>query len=304
MLRQSNLTLLSLQTDSVRFVQCRLMEDDLTATASPERIEGQPVIGWKRRVLAAVLSPILPGTGHWLLGDRRGGVIFFALFCVVILCFWPVRLPKSFIGLQLLVVASMSVCVVAACGAVRVSSAASTRGPRWWLLFFIPLALMISFVHSNWLLRVAGFQIFDVPSTGMQPTVLNADRILIDLRQYRDAKPQPHDIVIFRKDGLFFIKRVVAAGGETVEGKDGVLFVNGHQLEEPYVQHVGKPPPELQDFGPTLIPQGELFVVGDNRDVSRDSRLPAFGPVSEQSVAGKALYVLRSTSKRYGTDLR
>jgi len=170
--------------------------------------------------------------------------------------------------------------------------------------FLIPLALMISFVHGNWLLRVAGFQIFDVPSTGMQPTVLNGDRILIDLRQYRDAKPKPHDIVIFRKDGWFFIKRVVAVGGDTIESKDGVLFVNGHQLEEPYVQHVGNPPPELREFGNTQIPQGELFVVGDNRDVSRDSRLPDFGPVGEQSVTGKALYVLRSTSKRYGTDLR
>ncbi len=280
------------------------MENDSNAATSSERIEGQPAIGRKRRILAAVLSPILPGTGHWLLGDTRGGVIFLALFGVLSLCFWPLRFPKSFIGLQLLAGAAMLVCVIATWGALRVSSAASTRGPRWWLLFLIPLALMISFMHSNWLLRVAGFQIFDVPSTGMQPTVLNADRILIDLRQYRDAKPKPHDIVIFRKDGLFFIKRVVAVGGDTIERKDGVLFLNGHQLEEPYVQHVGNPPPELREFGSTQIPQGELFVVGDNRDVSRDSRLPDFGPVSERSVAGKALYVLRSTLKRFGTDLR
>jgi len=281
------------------------MENDSAAAASPERIEDQTAIGRKRRILATVLSPILPGTGHWLLGDKRDGVIFIAFFGVLSLCFWPLRLPKSFVGLQLLMVAAMLVCVVATWGALRVSSAASTRGPRWWLVFLLPLALMISFAHSNWLLRAAGFQIFDVPSTGMQPTVLNADRILIDLRQYRDAKPKSHDIVVLhKKDGLFFIKRVVAVGGDTIEGKDDVLFVNGHQLEEPYVQHLGNPPPELREFGPTQIPQGELFVVGDNRDVSRDSRLPDFGPVGEQSVAGKALYVLRSTSKRYGTDLR
>jgi signal peptidase I len=281
------------------------MENDSSAAAaSPSALRVNRPFGRKRRILAAVLSPILPGTGQWLLGDKRGGVIFLALFGVLSLCFWPLRLPKSFVGLQLLVGAAVLVCVVATWGALRVSSAASTRGPRWWLLFLIPLALMISFAHSNWLLRVAGFQVFDVPSTGMQPTVLNADRILIDLRQYRDAKPKPHDIVIFHKDGLFFIKRVVAVGGDTIESKDGVLFVNGHQLEEPYVQHVGNPPPELREFGPMQIPQGELFVVGDNRDVSRDSRLPDFGPIGEQSVAGKALYILRSTSKRYGTDLR
>jgi signal peptidase I len=281
------------------------MENDSNAAAaSPERNERQPTDGRKRRIFASVLSPILPGTGHWLLGKKREGVVFLAFFGVLCLCFWPLRLPKFFVGIELLVVAGMLVCVVATWGALRVSSAASTRGPRWWLIFLIPLALMISFVHSNWLLRVAGFQVFDVPSTGMQPTVLNADRILIDLRQYRDAKPKPHDIVIFHREGLFFIKRVVAVGGDTIEGKDDVLFVNGHQLDEPYVQHVGNPPPDLREFGPTQIPQGELFVVGDNRDISRDSRLRDFGAVGEQSVTGKALYILRSTSKRYGIDLR
>jgi signal peptidase I len=103
---------------------------------------------------------------------------------------------------------------------------------------------------------------------------------------------------------LFFVKRVVAVGGDKTGRKDNVLFFDGTQLEEPYVQHVGNAPSELRDFGPTLVPKGELFVVGDNRDVTRDSRLPDFGTVGEQSIAGKALYVVRSTSKRYGTDLR
>jgi signal peptidase I len=278
--------------------------DHSAAAASPQCLESRPSIGQKRRIFAAALSPILPGAGHWLVGDKRSTVIFLALFGMLGLCFWPLRVPKSFVGLMLLVWAVMLVCVVATWSTLRISSAPSTRGPRWWLLFLIPLALVVSFAHSNWLLRVAGFKIFDVPSTGMQPTVLNADRILIDLRKYRDAKPKPHDIVIFRKDGLFFIKRAVAVGGDRIESKDGVLFVNGHQLEERYVQHVGNPAPELLEFGPTQIPQGELFVVGDNRDVSRDSRLPDFGPVREQNVVGEALYVLRSTSHRYGTDLR
>lgn len=279
--------------------------DSNVAAVSPERIGGQPAIGRKRRILASVLSPVLPGTGHWLLGDKRGGIMFLAFFGVLSLCFWPLRLPKFFVGLELLVVAAMLVCVVATWGALRVSSAASTHGPRWWLIFLIPLALMISFMLSNWLLRVAGFQTFDVPSTGMQPTVLNSDRIVIDLRQYRDTEPRPHDIVIFRKDSLFFVKRVVAVGGDTIKSEDGVLFVNGRQLGEQYVQHVGNPPLELSEFGPTQVPQGKLFVVGDNRDVSRDSRLSEFGPIDEQSVVGKALYVLRSNApKRYGTDLR
>jgi signal peptidase I len=238
------------------------------------------------------------------LGDQRDGTIFLVMFGVLSLCFWPIRLPKNYIGLQVVVSATILICAIATWSALCVESPVSTRGPRWWLVFLIPLALMVSFAHSNWLLRVAGFQLFQVPSTGMQPTVLNADRILVDLRQYRNMEPRSHDIVIFRKDGLFFIKRVLAVGGDTIEGKDGVLFVNGHPLEEPYVQHIGNPPRELTEFSPRQIPSGELFVVGDNRDVSRDSRLLDFGTVGEKSVAGKALYIVSSTSKRYGGDPR
>jgi hypothetical protein len=178
--------------------------DSSIATARSERIGSHPASGRKPRILAAVLSPLLPGIGHWLLGDKQGGIIFPALFGVLGLCFWPLRLPKSFVWLQLLLVGAMLVCVVATWSALRVTSAASVRGSRWWLAFLIPFALMISFVHSNWLLRAAGFELFDVPSTGMQPTVLNADRILVDKRQYRDARPKLNDIVVFHKDSLFW----------------------------------------------------------------------------------------------------
>jgi len=72
----------------------------------------------------------------------------------------------------------------------------------------IPLALLASFAHSNWLLLAAGFRPFGVPSTGMEQTVLSWDRVIADLRQYRNSRPKTRDVVIFSKDGTFFIKRV------------------------------------------------------------------------------------------------
>jgi signal peptidase I len=80
--------------------------------------------------------------------------------------------------------------------------------------------------------------------------------------------------------------------------------VNRQPLEEPYVQHHGNALVGLNEFGPMEIPPGELFVAWDNRDVSRDSRMPEFGLVPEKSVGGKSLYIIRSKWKRVGTDLR
>jgi len=154
---------------------------------------------------------------------------------------------------------------------------------------------------------VTGFDVCSngaVHGSGMERTILKGDRIVVDFRQYRDSKPKSHDVVVIRKDGLFFVKRVIAVGGDTIEGKDGAIIVNGNRLEEAYIQHLGNPPVQLNEFGPVNIPPGKLFVMGDNRDVSLDSRMPEFGLVSEESVAGRALYIVGSTSHRDGTDLR
>jgi len=205
---------------------------------------------------------------------------------------------------QVLLFTEMGLCAAAAWYALRAPSQQTAQCSRWWLVLFIPLALTASFAHSNWLLLAAGFRPFDVPSTGMEQTVLRGDRVMVDLREYRDSKPKPRGVLIFRKDGTFFIKRVLAVGGDTIEGKDGAIVVNRQPLEEPDVQHHGNAPVGLNEFGPMEIPPGELFVAGDNRDVSRDSRMPEFGLVPEKSVGGKGLYIIRSKWKGVGTDLR
>jgi len=140
----------------------------------------------------------------------------------------------------------------------------------------------------------------------MEPTILQGEHIVLDLTQYRDSKPKSRDIVVIRKDGLFLIKRVIAIGGDTIEGKDGAIIVNGNRLEEAYAQHIGNPeaPAQLNEFGPIHIPPGKLFVMGDNRDISWDSRMPEFGLVDEETLAGGVLYIVGSRSHRNRTDSR
>ncbi|MGA3090464.1 MAG: signal peptidase I [Terriglobales bacterium] len=260
--------------------------------------------GRTRRVLAAALTCVIPGSGQLWLGRKRTGLAFLFAFSLLILLYWPIRLPTFYAGVQVLILAAMVLCVVATWHSLRTQSQQATPGSRWWLLLLVPLALTASFGHSNWLLRASGFRLFEVPSTGMEPTVLKGDRVIADLKYYRDSEPRSSDVVVFVKDGTIFIKRVVGVGGDTLEGEHGVIVLNGQPLDEPYIQHIGNAPEELNDFLPTSIPPGNLFVMGDNRDVSRDSRMKDFGLVATTDVMGRALYIIGSNRARIGKSIR
>lgn len=152
-------------------------------------------------------------------------------------------------------------------------------------------------------------QAFYIPSGSMEPTLLPGDRVLVNKLAYRLGEPVRGDIVVF--DSPFsnrgedrslprvvvrnvaealgiatpaseFIKRVIALPGDTVEIDDGLVFVNGELLEEPYLS----PERSLADLDPEVVPAGHLFVLGDNRTRSQDSRV--FGPVPLDEVVGKA----------------
>jgi signal peptidase I len=193
----------------------------------------------KRRIYSAMLSAALPGAGHLLLGKTQVGLGFLCAFCILTFMYWPLRLPKSYGALQVLTLALMGLCTVAGWHALRTPSQRALQGSRVWLVLLIPIALLLTFAHGNWLLRAAGVRPFGVPSTGMERTILKGDRIVVDFRQYHGSKPKSHDVVVIRKDGLFFVKRVIAVGGDTIEGKEGAIIVNGNRLAEAYIQHLG-----------------------------------------------------------------
>jgi len=128
----------------------------------------------------------------------------------------------------------------------------------------------------------------------MEKTIEKGDHVIVDTFRYRDGAPERQDVVVFLRGKTYFVKRVIAVGGDTIQGKAGQIMVNGTPLDEPYVQHTGEPPFWMNTFGPVTIPPGNLFVVGDNRDISLDSRSPEFGFVTAVSVIGEPLYVFGS----------
>ena len=117
----------------------------------------------------------------------------------------------------------------------------------------------------------------------MDPTLRIGDRLWATRTD--DLKRQ--DVIVFKPPDvpeIDYIKRVIALAGEQVELIEGRVFIDGARLEEPYAVFTG--PSRGRTFGPLIVPAGRIFVLGDNRDSSRDSR--TFGTVNRESVVGRA----------------
>jgi len=148
-------------------------------------------------------------------------------------------------------------------------------------LFAVVLAfLIITFV----------VQAFYIPSGSMEPTLRVGDRILVAKFYYRLAPIQRGDVIVFRyplNPGKDFVKRVVGLPGDTVELRSGVVLVNGRPRPDLTPAHGEASCP--QDYGPKKVDPAHLFVMGDNRCNSEDSRF--FGLVPVRNVVGKAVVV-------------
>ncbi|MFE4798998.1 signal peptidase I [Streptomyces sp. NPDC056708] len=198
------------------------------------------------------------------------------------------------------------------------------RKPRsFWkeLPLLIGIALVLALLIKTFLV-----QAFSIPSDSMQDTLQRGDRVLVDkLTPWFGAEPKRGEVVVFHDPGgwleetqtpnpnvvqkfLSFIglmpsveekdliKRVIAVGGDTVECKEnGPVVVNGKALDEKSFIFPGNTPCNDEPFGPIKVPEGRIWVMGDHRQNSRDSRyhqeLPGSGTVSNDEVVGRAIVV-------------
>ncbi len=136
-------------------------------------------------------------------------------------------------------------------------------------------------------IRLFLFEVFLVEGSSMYPTLQNHERLIVNKATYFFNEPEKGDIIVFSfSSQRDFIKRVIAVEGDIVEISDNQLFVDGVPLEEPYLENY-----YMMNFGPVTIPEGHIFVLGDNRGNSMDSRDPAVGYVSRERVKGKAVVI-------------
>jgi len=174
----------------------------------------------------------------------------------------------------------------------------------------IPALVLVAFLIAFTVKSVV-VQAFYIPSESMVSTLLVGDRVVVSRVSYRLHEPHRGDIVVFTSPfnaphtgeslpsraiktflqsfGMStpadedFIKRVIGLPGDVVDGHDGHVFVNGRRLLEPYL-HNGQ---SFGDFPPVLVPPHHLWVMGDNRAHSSDSRV--FGVIDEHKLIGRAL---------------
>ena len=198
------------------------------------------------------------------------------------------------------------------------------------------MALLLTFLIQTFLAKVYVIPSGSMETTLHGCTGCNNDRVLVDKVTYRFSDPRPGDVVVFRgpdswnseftadppsnivvqalqglgslvglapPDEKDFVKRVIAVGGQTVQCCDSRnrVVVDGKPLDEPYIYYL----PEVADarqyvFSPVTVPQGELWMMGDSRNNSADSRVPGHGPVPVANVIGKARLIVLPFS-RFGT---
>lgn len=154
--------------------------------------------------------------------------------------------------------------------------------PLFENLLLIAIAILIAFFIRSYIIHP-----FLIPTASMEPTIKIGDNLLIEKVSYRFRSPKYGEIVIFDNpsgDGRRLIKRAIGVAGDHIEvTDDGHVIINEEPLEESYARY--------QDIGQAFnydVPEGTVFVLGDNRGNSQDSRW--FGPIPINTIIGKAVF--------------
>ena len=187
----------------------------------------------------------------------------------------------------------------AAPGREEESSKQSTmRAAVEWVAVVVG-ALLVALVVKTFL-----FQAFYIPSESMEPTLEKGDRVIVNKLSYDLHDVNRGDIIVFEldqedvgPDGIKdLIKRVIGLPGDTIETRDGAVYIDDRRLEEPYLPEgtlTGDPTNGTNpEIARQVVPDGTVYVLGDNRDNSADSRYATRGPIPIDDIVGRAFLLV------------
>lgn len=294
-------------------------------------VGSEPRFAPRRIWLAVLLSLLLPGLGHLYAGvPLRGILVFLGWLTVGFAAIWGILAlflgsPGSLaVGAVICLPILFAVHIDAGLVARSRRHAPPRRWNRWW--WYVAYVILFSIVFNRSTIRpmfaaVASLrpvQVSHLPSNSMAPTLLRGDYVLMHTSARRAGESRRGDLVVFRlpPDPLAqYVKRVVGLPGDVVEIRAGRLIVNGvPATEEPNGESAETIRESLGDrryevrplrrdrYGPETIPEGTLFVLGDNRSSSADSRV--YGPVPIENLVSIPLGVIFSWDAEFDGEIR
>ncbi len=270
--------------------------------------------------IAGLLSFLLPGLGHLYSGQAKRGLLVYgislAIQVISLIAFINLPLPTFTIFLPFLVIISARMIFPTVDAIITTRRTTDTYQAkaynRWYVYTLIFAAALIAEPGS--LLATTLMGAFKVPTISMEDTVMNGDRIMVNKIAYylhnpftesvliQTGTPRRGDIVVFKapdEKNLFYDKRVIGLPGDKVEIQQGMVYVNDKLLSESYVKfYAGAKNSWRSNFGPIVVSPTHLFVLGDNRDNSVDSRI--WGAIPQDSVISQVKKVYWSSDPQTG----
>ena len=257
--------------------------------------------------VAGLLSAICTGLGQFYCGKIKRGIVLFFLFQIVSLLVYRlgvIPLPKVNLILMGLVLSACYLFIIY--DAVKIArrmdpSEPTTPYNKWY--YYLAYYTIASFLISPLVKTITqqySVRSYKHPSGSMISSLLPGDYVLADNFNYIFQKPERGDVVVFlypKNEKRIFVSRVIGLPGEMVEIKDFKVYINDTVLDEPYAL-VGKEEKHNQkNMASRLVPESYVFLLGDNRQWSKDSR--HFGYVHLDSIRGKlkTIYFSRDKNK-------
>ncbi|MGO8746392.1 MAG: signal peptidase I [Thermoguttaceae bacterium] len=262
----------------------------------------------RRPWLAAILSLLAGPLGQVYVGRLRRGLFLWLIgLCLnLVLMFFAIGLPIGFFCFILLCLFDLAFVLYLAVDAFllarRNRHATLKRYQRWWVYVLLYVIFSLGGATFADFLRSSVGDSYVIPTRSMSPTIQPGDRFLVDKRWYNRNRIHRNDVVVFLSEGPgspTYVQRVAGLPGDEIEIRNEHVFINGAEWDDPHAVFNAPPPflGEMVNHGPVKVPLGCCYLLGDNRRMSKDSRM--VGPIPLSDICGIARLIYWSRERTF-----